>query len=350
MRFGKVKLLAFIFAAAISALTFKGARETKAEILSPNTLDTAEPIGLDGASGGTFKKYDKAHYYRLDIPNDMGNKDVGIYVTNYMSGGIGLRLLNSSGAVIAESNYISTNENGRIYAKADSSWDQYEDRVKLYPGNTYYVNVYNRSSWDEGHGDYKLSIESWTDDSWGGFDNASELKANEKYKGSLELSTDIDSYYINLPEKTECNFILSSDKPAYVQIADENGIKINDTKVYKDVVNDSLSVIGTGQKVTLRIWSSDNQYLAYTIKPVVKGLKNSIKLTKYTAGTYSIEGKTLKNSDVQIKIGKDVYEAKADEKGKFSVSLSRKLKSKGKIKVTVTKDGVKVAGKTFKAK
>ena len=81
----------------------------------------------------------------------------------------------------------------------------------------------------------------------------------------------------------------------------------------------------------------------------VKRIK-TLKLKKFKRGTKRIVGRTIKRSQLIIWVGRRKYTVKSNGRGKFVVSVKKKLVRKQKIKITVSKTGYKKKSKVFRVK
>lgn len=323
---------------------------------SNKDFESAYPIGVDDAAKGEFvnDEVDRdAYYYRLDIPEKIGNKWLEITMTNIdgkdsVFGGHGIELLENNGSIILYWNYLRATQNAVFLVRIGNGEDKEIDRVRLTPKEIYYIKVLAKERGTKGR--FALRTRTIEDDNFGDLEGSEELKLNKKTKGKIEVSNDIDSFYIKLPNnKKECKFAITASNKAYVMLLDEDGIKVSDTYVEKGAANGSLAVVGNGKKYVLRISGYSNNTLDYSIKPVMDVTKKSkIKttLTSYKKGNFYLQGKTVSAGKVTVKIGSKTYKADANSRGGFIVELNEALKKNQKIKVSV--NGGKA--KTFKVK
>lgn len=93
--------------------------------------------------------------------------------------------------------------------------------------------------------------------------------------------------------------------------------------------------------------STDTNDVPVVEPAVTKKDINTLKLTSAKAGSKKIVGKTVKSGKVTIKAASKTYTVKANAKGKFTVTLKKKLTKGNKIKVTVKKSGYNTKTKTF---
>lgn len=314
------------------------------------TLAKAKPINIDSSITETVNigNQDMIYYYKLTIPKNIGNQYITISLTNYADDDLDISLCNNLNKNLDDVSFIDTNQNGYLLAKTEGGAISSTIPI-LTAGSTYYIKVSN--PFYGVHGDYVLSVTTTSDDNWGTFDKAQEIKSNQLKSGKIEYDDDIDMFYINLPkDNKKYNFIISADDKAYALFANSNRIKIGDTCISANSTDNSFSAVGKGQRIYIRM-EADNNNTKYTIKVVPqKKTISKLKLTKYKKGSKKIVGSTIKNATVKITINKKIYTIKSNSKGTFSVKLKKKLKAKQKIKVTVSNPNYKTKKKTFKVK
>lgn len=338
---------------------------TKTAYAATNTtMETATPLIIGQSITGKMEGYDdEYHYYKFTVPQDVGNQWIQFSITNYGPCYIQAYLNNNLNQTMQSTGYsfLSKNDSlifqSRVEGAASTSTE-----TKLVPGNTYYIIIDNWSSSNKG--DYVLSVSSTPDDNWGTFDKAEALTCNQTKTGKIEYKDDIDCYAITLPNDGALhNFILNSDQKLYALFADANGIKISDIDVNANITNNRFSATGTGQKIYIRVEAGYGVSSAnYSIKVISEEKKistettgekkeiSTLKLTSYKKNSKKIVGKTISNAVVKLTAGKKTYKVKSNKSGKFTVKLKKKIKSKDKIKVTVTKANYKTITKTFKVK
>lgn len=319
------------------------------------TMETATEIGIGSTVKGYMEGYsDEVYYYKITIPENIGNQWITFYLSSYCNSKIKMSILNSHGTVCRTTNYIYRNDTDWLTTRivgANSTGNLYQ----MLPGNTYYITVYSAIYWDLAEGEFILSTSSVPDDNWGNFETATPISLNQPLAGELEYSDDIDCYYAVLPnDGTKHSIVITSTNEIDVILTDANGIKTNSTTVKKNVTNNSLSVTGYGQKVYLRV---EGYYSNYSINilgqqpaPAKQKAISKLKLTKRKKGSKKIVGKTVANATVQVKVKKNTYTVKSNKKGKFTVKLKKKLKRKNKITVSVSKANYQSKTKTFKVK
>lgn len=336
---------------AFLLLALSGSKTTFAKANTNTTLAKATSINIGSTVNGTFNgTSNEIYYYKITIPKDIGNQYITFSLTNYSSDWISISLSDQSNQNIDICEFINTNENDWIRTRTDGSATSSTSIAKLSAGKTYYIKIFPSYSFGS-KGDYTLSVTNTSDDNWGTFDKATEIKCNQSTSGTFEYRDDIDCYYIILPkDKKKHTFIISADDTTYALFANSNGIKMGDTTISANSTDNSFSAIGNGQKIFIRM-NPENDTANYTIKVVSeKKTISKLKLTKYKKGTKKIIGKTIKNATVKITINKKTYTVKSNKKGNFTVKLKKKLKSKQKIKVSVSKTNYKTKKKTFKVK
>ena len=341
-KFNKWRVMAFGTTMALTA--FMSITQAKAGF--KDTIQEAELIPLNGAVVSNYAE-NKPQYFRFDVPSKIGNKWVVISLTNYTDVPQCISLLDNNGVEISDIKITSHNGgNEAIYTKISPSTDAYADRIKIKAGMAYFIKV--KPYWGGlPKNDFNLSIKTIDDDNWGGFDNELKLKANKKQSGEIEVVNDVDSYSIKVPKKAECNFVINSDCDAKAYITDKDGIKLADANIYKGKADNSLSAVGNGEKVFIRI-QSGNYNGKYTIKPCMASA--NLKLTKYKRGTAVIKGKTRGYADVKVYYNNKYYYVTSNANGNFAVNLDTKLKSKSKIEIIVSKQGQDSIVKNFKVK
>ena len=348
---------------------------SKTALAADNTTKaTATPISLNVPVTGSFPDANVDHYYKVTIPNDIGNQHVTVTFTSYTGGFITIFLLDEFDRDTGKIDHVGRNETKMLRTRIEGSATKDSNMKKLSPGSTYYLKL---DGWGT-NGDFTFIVTTGpSDDSWGTFDKAEAITCNQEKSGIIEYKDDIDCYSITLPnDKANYEFLLSSDLDVYALFADSNGIKIGDTKVRANETNNSFSAIGNGQKIYIRM-EGLNDNTNYKIKVVTentvsedentvsenentvsenekvvakKSTISTLKLTKYKKGSKKIVGKTIKSATVKVTVNKKTYKVKSNKKGNFTVKLKSKLKAKQKIKVTVSKTNYKTKTKTFKVK
>lgn len=330
-------------------LTLVCSKTTLVQANTNTTLAKATTISIGSTVNGTFEGDDyEVHYYKLTIPENIGNQYIIVSLTNYAGRSIRFNLNNKMNQNLLSSDYIKTNDSDWIRCRTNTDATS-GNMTLLSAGNTYYITIEGLYYTTEG--DYSLYIESQLDDNWGTFEKAKALNVNQLQSGEIEYWDDIDSYYITLPnDKRKYTFIISADNKAYALFANSNRQKIGDINISANSTDSSYTVTGNGQKIFIRM-EADNNSTKYTIKVVAQKLTISkLSLTKYKRGSKKIVGKTIKNATVKITVNKKSYTVQSNKNGKFSVKLKKNLKSKQKIKITVSKKNYKTKKKTFKVK
>lgn len=77
---------------------------------------------------------------------------------------------------------------------------------------------------------------------------------------------------------------------------------------------------------------------------------SKLSLSNYKKGSKKIVGKTIGDANVKAVVGGKTYTVKSNNSGAFTVTLKKKLKSKDKIEVTVSKTDYKTRKKSFRVK
>lgn len=315
-----------------------------------STKETAETVSIGKSIEESFAEAsaDQIHYYRVDIPADVGNQYIAVSMSNYANKGLYFEIRNAMDETIYKGGNVSNNKSTILRFRIKNTGTR--DTVFLNPGESYYIRIESNK---HSIGNYNMSITATPDDNWGTFENAPQFTPGQKVTGVIEYEDDIDCFGFVLPnDKQKYTFYISADNRLDALLADANGIKIADTDIDNINVNNKLSVNGLGQTVYIRV---NRGYVTQTANYSIelkaeKGMVSVLNLSSYKKGSKKITGKTIGGAKVVVKIGKKKYSAKSDKTGKFTVKLKKKLKSKNKIKVTVSKKNYATKSKTFKVR
>ena len=320
-----------------------------------NTMQTATSIHIGGnVTGKMENEKEETHWYKFTIPSDIGNKWIRITASNYLKNDIKVTLCDEYGAAKVTTS-IDYNESDYLWTKVASSGTALSQKQQLVVGKTYYIKV-ETLSYRSGNGDYVLAISSEDDDCWGTFEKSTGIVVNKKTFGKLEYGSDIDCYTVTLPKNNlKHNLIVTSTNALNITVANADGVVIDSTYMDNNETNNSISLIGKGQKIYIKIernitlWSGDNA--EYTINLVSQKKKiSTLKLTKVKKGSRKLIGKTIKNATITIRIGSKTYKCKSKKSGKFAIKLKKKLKKGQKIKITVVKTNYKKKTKSFRVR
>ena len=326
---------------------------TKANATDNSTIQTAEPLSIGQNIEKTFygkDSYgtgDQICYYKIDIPQDIGNQYILFTIHNYANYIIKPRICNSRNSVILEP-VFDPHENESKTLRLRVGNGATDGGVSVNPGESYYLKI---STYHKNEGKVNISVTSIPDDNWGTYENATECSVGQKVQGSLEFGDDIDCYKYVLPnDKQKYTFYISGDDEMNVYMQDVNGVTIQEKLYYRiNEVYNEFNTQGNGQTIYLKFVDHCGSVANYSFE--LKGEKKIIpvlELTGYKKGTKKIIGKTISKAKVTVKVGKRKYSTKSNKNGKFTVKLNKKLKSKKKIKITVSKKNYLTKSQTFK--
>lgn len=342
MREKHIKWSIILTLAIVCILGVGVSKPVKAEDYGNTTMEMATPITIGETVKITFHKDVKEFlYYKLTIPEDVGNQWINFTISSYLSGSARMVLCDEQDKTLKSSGYVGKNNSTTFRTRIEGSAVR-SSVITLSPGATYYLELDKSSK--STYGDCVISVNSVSDDNWGTFEKAQTISCNQLIKGKLEYSDDIDGFVVVLPnDKKKYTFVLSANHSIYALFADSNTIKIGSTTVSRNNTNNSFSLIGSGQKIYVRI--ETNGYYSfeptdYTLKvvgDVVKQTISKFRLTKYKRNAKTIKGKTISYVTVKLRIKGKTYKVKSKKDGTFIVKLKKKLKKNSKIKVTVSK-------------
>lgn len=327
---------------------------TKANAADNTTIETAAPLSIGQNVEKTFLgkgnyTEDQICYYKIDIPQDIGNQYILFTVHNYTTDNITPSIRNSRNSQILGMGVggIGENESATLRIRINNSLT--DGGVSVTPGDSYYLKL--QTTFASTKGKAYISVTSIPDDNWGTYEKSTECAVGQKVKGSLEFGDDIDCYKYVLPnDKQKYTFYISGDDKMNVYMQDVNGVTIQEESYYRiNEVYNEFNIQGNGQTIYLKFVDYYGRAANYSFE--LKGEKEIIpvlELTNYKKGTKKISGKTISNAKVTVKIGKRKYSTKSNKNGKFTVKLNKKLKSKKKIKITVSKKNYLTKSQTFK--
>ena len=316
-----------------------------------STKETAETVSIGKSIEESFAEAsaDQIHYYRVDIPENVGNQYIAISMSNYANKGLYFEIRNALDEKIYKGGNVNNNKSTILRFRIKNTVTT-SNTVVLIPGESYYIRIESNK---HTVGNYNMSITATPDDNWGTFENSPRCIPGQKVTGVIEYADDIDCFGFVLPnDKQKYTFYISADNRLDALLADANGIKIADTGIDNINVNNKLSVYGLGQTVYIRV---NRGYVTQTANYSIelkaeKETVSVLNLSSYKKGSKKITGKTIGGAKIVVKIGKKKYSTKSDKTGKFTVKLKKKLKSKNKIKVTVSKKNYLTKSKTFKVR
>lgn len=338
---------------ALFVIAFAIANPKTAKAANENTkFQNAKEIPFEKSITEKYSKEDLKHqsrYYKFTVPKNIGNKWTCIQFNN-RAATTSVYLYDDEKRSLDSASLLGTNDWFVFDTQPKgSAYQQYESYPVLEPGKTYYLQVKAEGWMGAYNKDFDISIYTEADDNWGVAEKAPKLLYNKWYKGILENKLDIDKFYVQLPnDKKWHDFIIKSDREmdVYLQDAYEETLHNGQIRVTGGKTT-SYSIIGTGQKIYVEL---NGVYEATNYKILVKNPPKTItylKIKKPKKGSKKIVGKTIKNANIKVNIGKKVYRSKSTNKGNFKLKV-KKLKKGQKVKITVSKKGYKTRVKTLK--
>ncbi len=356
MKNGLKRILSLLLALVLlvgAALTPSQSKTVKA-FTDNTTMAGATPINIGESLTGTFNDIDyETHYFKFTVPADVGNQWMKFSMSYYSQDiwNIKMDICDSQGDSLLSDSW-SPGESAYFITKSANSGTYLKNNRVLTAGTTYYLKLY--PSLVSSEGNFALSIESTTDDNWGTFENAEAIGVNQRKNGKLEYNDDMDFFFIDLPkDNRKYTFTVNSDNQTKVLYTNGNRIKMSDVTVSAHNTDASFTATGKGQRIYiwLETGSSNVTSANYSVKVIgEKKAISTLKLTKYKKGTKKIIGRTVSNAKVKVTIKKKKYTVTSKNTGKFVVKLKKKLRSRNKIKISVSKSDYKSLRKSFRVK
>jgi hypothetical protein len=289
------------------------------------------------------------YWYKVVIPENVGNKWIAFSLSNNSDGSLYFKLFDAGREISGERVYSgdSFSITRRMDGAAGTSTEE-----TLQAGKTYYLQV-SSSGWPKGN--YTVFVSSLSDDNWGTYEKAEKMNLNQWKRGKLEKSDDIDCYSITLPNDNRKHaFNISSDNETSVTFANGSGATLGSTTVEANKTNSNFTATGKGQTIYILLQSGNSNVTkatSYSIRVNTKKKTFSrLSLSKYKKGSKKIVGQTIGEANVKVSVNGKSYNVKSKKTGSFTVKLKKKLTSKTKIKVTVSKTDYKSKTKNFRVK
>ena len=323
-----------------------------------STKESADTITLDGGSamGRMIGNEDEVYWYKVTIPENVGNKWISFVCNNYGSDYVYFCVYDELGNEV-ETGSVLANYTEKYRCKVENS-GTCESIMTVIPGKTYYLRITSRPGFGCAKSEYSVQVVSESDDYWGTLAKAQEISLGKNIAGCLEYMDDQDYFTFVMPNNgLKYNISFTGNDSYYARILDGAGTEVFRARAGGGATNTLL--VGNGAKYYVTIADGRSERLTYNFgislvkqnisKLSVKAKKNSKKVTI----------STIKGAKVKVTLSKRIIKngkkrvksiTKTTSSGKITLKLSSKLKKKYKIKVTVWKAGYNTKTKTIRIK
>ncbi len=310
-------------------------------------------IGLTNESGSV--KYGEEAWYKFTVPKGIGNVWIIARLTGAESSGVmEIDLMDEHLNAIKGGYTQSSNHICELVCRMECvfSGTRDENIPRLLEEQTYYIRI-------SGTGSYNLNVDSYADDYYGDYDNATVLSTSASITGMLERDDDIDAF--SFKPGSGKNYMISvyatKKMNAYISDADDYTLDNNSLSVMRDMSTSECVITGDGN--ICYFFLSGTGGTKYNIKIAAttkKPQKDKNILGTWTKVTHCDKGrkffyiKTLKGAKLNITSNKKILKGAGKVKksknltaktNKVKVTLSRKLRKGDTIRVIATKERYK---------
>ncbi len=313
----------------------------------------AVTIGSTNESGSV--KFGEEAWYKFTVSKGIGNVWIIARLTGAESSGVmEIDLMDEQLNAIKGSYTQSSNHICELVCRMECvlSGTKDENIPRLLEGQTYYIRI-------SGTGSYNLNVDSYADDYYGDYDNATVLSTSASLTGMLERDDDIDSFSFtpNSGKNYMITVYATKKMNAYISDADDYTLDNNSLSVMRDMSTSEVVITGDGKM--RYFFLSGTGGTKYNIKVAVttqKPNKDNNILGTWTKVTYCDKGRkffyvhTLKGAKLKISSNRKILKGAGRVKksktmtaksNKIKVNLSRKLKKGDTITVIATKERYK---------
>lgn len=298
--------------------TFKAANNTEKE---PNGgTENAASFAFNKTVRGFLSWNDSIDTYKIIVPK-AGN--VAIDLSSYVDDTAYIQLIDDY-----------NNEIFRDYVNGNAvNPGKYYNSVDLEPG-TYYIKVYDNYDSDD-TGVYTLNAKflpanNTEKEPNNGIVEAQSISFYQKITGFLSWNDSVDVYKISLPKNSSIGVNVTSyvSDQAYIQLLDNRNNSIFSDYIYGSSKNPGKYVnnidlkAGTYYLKICDTYGSDDTG-KYGLQVTANYLLPPLSINPIKSNATKITGKTEKNAQVTVSIGKKKHQMKANAKGEFSVGINK---------------------------